>query len=693
MVLQRKTAASAFCRSRRTVFAFCATRLRFVQRTERLFDDVLRREAEHFEQLVRGAARAEGRHADDLARIARVLVPGVGGTRLHAHARLDFGREHLVLIALRLFFELLEAGHGNDARVDALRFQDLLRLHALFHFRTAGDEQHVGRLLFAVGKHIAALERSQPRIFVLRQVLAGEDKAGGRVPFERGDPRRRRLFAVGGAVHLHAGDGAQRDELFDGFVRGAVFADADGVMRQNVDDGLVHERGEAHRVFHIVGEDKEGGAVAFQPAVQLHAVGDRRHRVLADAEVHVRPALILRGEVAALFHVGLVGGRKVRRAADEVGDEVGELVEHGKARVARRVGFCELEEGGVVFQVGQLPAHEQFVLRRKVGVLRLVFLEHPLPLALAGNALFGDRRAVRRDLFGDLEGRARPAEVVLQLLQVLRAEGRAVALVRACERRAVADDRFADDDRGALGIRLRLAHGAAQKVQIVRVVHLQHLPALRLEAHRHVLFEGDVRIALDGDVVVVIEEDEFAQLVRARKGAGLVRDALFEAPVAAQRIGVMVDDGEALAVEGGGEVRLGDRHADGVRDALPERAGRRFDAGRVAVFGVPGRFVPELAEVHHVLFGDVIPEEVQKRVVEHGAVPRGEDETVSVVPLRVLRVELQKVREDGVPDGRAAQGQPGMPRVRLLDRFRREHADRVYRFLPYVVHCIILLEL
>ena len=53
---------------------------------------------------------------------------------------------------------------------------------------------------------------------------------------------------------------------------------------------------------------------------------------------------------------------------------------------------------------------------------------------------------------------------------------------------------------------------------------------------------------------------------------------------------------------------VGGFHKD-VGDALAERAGRRFDAGRVAVFGVAGRFIAELAEIHQIFLGNVVSEQ------------------------------------------------------------------------------------
>ena len=290
---------------------------------------------------------------------------------------------------------------------------------------------------------------------------------------------------------------------------------------------------------------------------------------------------------------------------------------------------------------------------------------------------------------GDFKGSVRPAEVFFEFFQVFHTEGRAVAFLRTRQRRAVPDHRLADDEGRALRVRLCLADGAAQQVEVVCVVHFQNLPALRLEAHGNVLFEGDVRASFDGDVVVIVEEDEFSQLLHSRKGAGLVGDPFFQASVAAQRVGVVVYDGEPFAVEGRGEMRFRKRHTHGVADALAERARGRLHAGRVAVFGVAGRLVAQLAEVHQIFLGNVVSEQIQKRIEEHGTVPCGQNKPVAVVPFGVLGIEFEKIRKDGVPDGCAAEGQAGVSGICLLDRLCREDADGVYRLFTNV-HCFMI---
>jgi hypothetical protein len=54
----------------------------------------------------------------------------------------------------------------------------------------------------------------------------------------------------------------------------------------------------------------------------------------------------------------------------------------------------------------------------------------------------------------------------------------------------------------------------------------------------------------------------------------------------------VVDDVVSRPVEARGEVRLGDRHADGVADALPERPGRRFDSLGQVTLWMPGVRLP-----------------------------------------------------------------------------------------------------
>ena len=80
-------------------------------------------------------------------------------------------------------------------------------------------------------------------------------------------------------------DRPQRREVLDRLVGGAVLAEADRVVRPDVDGVDVHQRRQPHRRAHVVGELQEGAAERAGRAVQHDAGQDRAHGVLTDAEV------------------------------------------------------------------------------------------------------------------------------------------------------------------------------------------------------------------------------------------------------------------------------------------------------------------------------------------------------------------------------------------------------------------------
>src|SRR5205085_12361064 len=143
------------------------------------------------------------------------------------------------------------------------------------------------------------------------------------------------LVGVAGTEDEEAGDCAKACELFDGLMRWAVFADADGVVCEDVYGRDFHYRGEAYAAARVVGEDEEAGAVGAKLR-EREAVQHRRHLVLAYAEVEVATAVpaafgfvFIGGEAArAVEGAARLGrGREVCRAADEPGDDFGNRVQ------------------------------------------------------------------------------------------------------------------------------------------------------------------------------------------------------------------------------------------------------------------------------------------------------------------------------------------------------------------------------
>ena len=132
-------------------------------------------------------------------------------------------------------------------------------------------------------------------------------------------------------------------------------------------------------------------------------------------------------------------------------------------------------------------------------------------------------------------------------------------------------------------------------------------------------------------------------------------------PSPREHIGVVVDE---VVAEGGVHDALAEREADRIGEALAERAGRRLDAGGMAVFGMAGGLGAELAEMldlvdRHVL----VAGQIEQRVEQHRAVAGRQDEAVAVGPVRVGGSNFRKRVNSTVAMSAQPMGRPGWPEL------------------------------
>ena len=134
--------------------------------------------------------------------------------------------------------------------------------------------------------------------------------------------------------------------------------------------------------------------------------------------------------------------------------------------------------------------------------------------ARAARAALGDAGHVRAHLVGHDEGRVGvEPEHLLRRADLGLAERRAVRLGGAPGvGRRVRDLGAQHDQRGPDALRARRGERGAQRVEVVRVVDVLHVPAVGLEARALVLaVEAERGRAVDRDPVVVVDVDEPAE--------------------------------------------------------------------------------------------------------------------------------------------------------------------------------------
>jgi hypothetical protein len=147
--------------------------------------------------------------------------------------------------------------------------------------------------------------------------------------------------------------------------------------------------------------------------------------------------------------------------------------------------------------------------------------------------------------------------------------------------------------------------------EIIPVVHVEHSPAIGFKPLADILAERDVGVAVNSDVVVVVDDFEVAQLEVTGDRRRLAGHAFHHVPVAGQGPHPVVDHGQPFAIEPGREEPLRNREPDRIADALAQRSGSDLDAGRKAPLRVARSPRMQLAELLEVFHRDVVAGQVQ----------------------------------------------------------------------------------
>ena len=154
-------------------------------------------------------------------------------------------------------------------------------------------------------------------------------------------------------------------------------------------------------------------------------------------------------------------------------------------------------------------------------------------------------------------------------------------------RRAETDDGAAGDQRRTV-IFPRMFDRRCDRFGIV-AVDTACRPAGGLEPRNLVIRTRQRCRAVDRNLVVVEQHDQPAEPQMSGQRNRLVAEALHQAAVAGDHVGIVIDE---IVAEARIHQTFGQRHADRGCNALPQRSGGGLDAGRVAIFGMPGVFDP-----------------------------------------------------------------------------------------------------
>ena len=286
------------------------------------------------------------------------------------------------------------------------------------------------------------------------------------------------------------------------------------------------------------------------------------------------------------------------------------------------------------------------------------------------------------DVVGDLEVLVRvEPENLFGGRNLLGAEGRTVNSAGVhLGRGGVADDGAHRDERRLIGDLLRRFDRFLDAGDVLAALNHLDMPAVRLVARRGVLSERDVGVVLDGDLVVIPEDDQVAQLLGPGQRARLAGDALFHVPVGGDHIDVVIEGagaGRSVGVEQAALETSRHCHSDRRGQSLAEGAGGDLDAPGMSELRMPGGLgVPGAQRLDVGQLQTETPE-VQLNVEGEAAVAAGQDEPVAPQPFGVAGVVPHDPLEQGVGQRRQAHRGTGVAVADVLDGIGRQHPRRV----------------
>ncbi len=287
--------------------------------------------------------------------------------------------------------------------------------------------------------------------------------------------------------------------------------------------------------------------------------------MFAHTEADVAAGEVAAPQIGRALQVGLVRRRQVAGAAQQRRHLLGQDVEHRARSDARG------DTLGRVEKLIHVQRHVEVALQHSAQQLCLLRVD--LFVAATQRLPFGHRRRAAPGglphegarLVGDVEGLVgRQPQALLGQPHLLDTQRLSVGLGRSGPVGAAeADGRAAGDERRLLR-RLTRRRDSRANGQWIMAIHPLRVPAIGIEALQHVFGERQIRLAVNGDMVVVVEEHKLAQPQMAGQRTRLVGDALHQVAVADQGVGRVVDERKVGPVEARRQPALGDGHADGV---------------------------------------------------------------------------------------------------------------------------------
>ena len=182
-------------------------------------------------------------------------------------------------------------------------------------------------------------------------------------------------------------------------------------------------------------------------------------------------------------------------------------------------------------------------------------------------------------------------------------------------RAAIADLCANDDHRWPLRICLSGLKGCADGVKIIAILYPEYAEAVCLHALCHILRKSDICVSLDGDLIGIVDHDQFPKPKSTCQRECFRGKSLHHTSVPAQYIGIVVNNPAVLLVKYSSQMGLCHGHTHCHAHALTKRPCSGLYPYGMTVLRVARCQGTGLAEVFDIFNGEVsVSKEMEQRV-------------------------------------------------------------------------------
>ncbi len=162
---------------------------------------------------------------------------------------------------------------------------------------------------------------------------------------------------------------------------------------------------------------------------------------------------------------------------------------------------------------------------------------------------------------------------------------------------AIADQGFYSNQRWSVRGITCCGQGIFNSCKVIAILNLLNVPAICFKTLQAVFGKGKVSLALNGNMVIIVEIYKLSEFQVTRQGGSLMGNAFHEITIAYNPVSMVVDNFMARPVKFGCQMSFSYGHANTGCKALSQWTCGRFNSRGVTVFRMAGCFASPLAKI------------------------------------------------------------------------------------------------